>query len=525
VEDLEMMNWQALKNWLVSADPLSEPVHIELRDGQPFCEEWALETPIFRLPTGDDWTLADACQGVLVLGATGSGKSSGSADALALKMLHLGTGGLVLCVKVGEADYWQEIAALTGRTNDLIRVTEKEHGFNVFDYELRRCGRGAGLTLNLVNLFRQLQDLVEAGNGKKVGPDFWERACARCISNAIHLQAALTDPFTLQAVRRIVSSSPRTMDQARSDHWQTNTDCSFACAEGLEHASDDYEVVEAVNYFTLDVPAMGDKQRAGIFETWEGLADPLLRTPLRQKFCETTTWTPEDAIERGKIILLDLPVKEFEFAGKMAGVIAKFMFQKAIERRPSAGERSRRPCFIWADEFENFTTSYDNLFQKTARSSKGCTVYIGQNLPGILSCLGGQSGEPFMKALLGNLTTHIYHSNAEEQTNRFAADTIGRDWQERRSISMGESQSHLAPMLGGSTSANTSLTEQLEHIVLPREFTRMRTGGQRNRRIVDAILFQASRTFSDGNNYCPVYFIQRFKHISSSALAQTLRLI
>lgn len=495
---------------MVSADPpppLAAPVTIEQRNGVPFCEQWNLDCPIFWLPTGDVWTVADACQGTLILGANGSGKSSGSADSLALKLLRLGAGGIVLCVKVGEADYWQSIARLAGREKDLVRVTEKDHGFNVFEYELRRNGRGAGLTLNLVNLFRQLFDLVEANNGQKAAPDFWERAGVRLISNAIHLQSCLTDPFTIMAVREVISTAPRNPQEVESADWE-QTPCGLACEQALLRFPDDYETQQAVEYFTLQWPRMGDKQRAGILETWEGLADPVLRTPVRQKFCAQTTWTPEDAIERGKIILMDLPVKEFDFAGKLAGVIAKYMFQKTVERRPKADEKNRRPCFIWADEFQHFITSYDPLFQQTARSSKALSVYIGQNIPSILAALGGQAAKPFMDNLLGNLVTQIFHSNAEKETNHYAAETISKDWQNRRTVSASESQSRLAPALAGSISSSASMAESLEYLVNPVEFTRLRTGGMRNNRIVDAFFFQGTRTFSDGNNFLPVYFSQ-----------------
>ncbi len=499
---------QTLKSLFEPPPPLSKRVDIRRDREAFFSESWKLDTPIFRLPTGDDWTLADACQGVLILGATGSGKSSGSADSLALKMLRLGAGGLVLCVKVGEADYWGEIATQAGREHDLIRVTEAEHGFNVFEYELRRCGRGAGLTVNLLGLFRQLQDLIETGNGRKAGLDFWERACIRCIANAIEIQASLDESFTLQGVREIIHSSPQTWEQGRNPRWLNSSKCGLACASivGRHHLS--YDLSQAVDYFTSIIPRMGDKQRAGIFETWEGLADPLLRTPLRQKFCEKTTWTPEDAIYDGKIIIIDLPVKEFDLAGRMAGVIAKFMFQKAVERRASGDEQHRRPCFLWADEFENFATGYDNLFQKTARSSKASTVYIGQNLPGILACMGGTSGEPFMKALLGNLTTKIFHANAEETTNRYAAEAIGRDLQEQQSFSAGMN-SMSSTSLGKSTTVNASISQHRDYIVQPIEFTRMRTGGHRNRNQVDAILFKSGTRFCHGKNFVRVSFEQR----------------
>jgi hypothetical protein len=488
--------------------PLSKPVTIRETEGSFESNDWSLDTPIFRLPTHDTWNVGDACQGVLILGATGSGKSSGSADALARKFLNLGAGGMVLCVKVGEGDYWSKLAKEHGREKDILRVTEKEHSFNIFEYELHRSGRGSGLTLNLVALFRQLQDLVEASGGKKMAPDFWERACVRLISNAIQLQMILPEPFTLAGVSDLINSAPRTDDEADDPKWRQASKCARACDLGLKQSPKEYDIQRAASYFLNDFPAMGDKQRAGILETWEGLADPMLRTPIRQKFCTTTSFTPEDAIEKGKIIILDLPVKEFDQAGRIAGVIVKFLFQKAVERRAGGPEERRRPCFIWADEFQHFVTTYDMVFQQTARSSKTSTVYIGQNLPTVLAQLGGQTGEPYMRGLFGNLLTKIFHANDEEQTNKFAAGVIGEDWQDVQSSSFGTSKGVLAPPLGGTKSVNTSIAPQLKHVVLPIEFARLRTGTLRNNRIVDAIFFQAGRKFKNGHNFVRCYFTQ-----------------
>ncbi len=497
------------ESWFKSPPPLSEPVSIDRNGEGFFCRDWDLHTAVCRLPTGDVWNIGDACQGVLILGATGSGKSSGSADMLALKYLRLGAGGIILCVKVNEADYWMEIAKLTGREKDIIRVTEKAGSFNIFDYELRRSGRGAGLTLNLVNLFRQLQDLVESGGGHKHSPDFWERACVRLIANAIQLQCALPEPLTLTGVSEIIASAPRSDRETDDPIWQESSKCCQACETSLKSRPDDYDIRRAASYFLNDFPAMGDRQRSGILETWEGLADPLLRSPIRQKFCTETTFTPEDAIEGGKIIVMDLPVKEFDQAGRMAGVIVKFLFQKAVERRKAVPEIHRRPCFIWADEFQHFVTSYDMVFQQTARSSKTSSVYIGQNLPSVLAKLGGQNGEPWMKGLFGNLLTKIFHANDESQTNKFAADVIGEDWMNIETVSTGESRGVLAPPLGGTRNVNTSVSPQVKHLVMPIEFTRMRTGTARNKGIVDAIFFQAGRRFASNRNFMKVYFRQR----------------
>ncbi|MDD2709223.1 MAG: hypothetical protein PHV34_14650 [Verrucomicrobiae bacterium] len=499
--------------------PLANPIREQNDSSGSSSRSWALSAPIFRLPTGDEWNIGDACQGILILGATGSGKSSGSADMLAIKMLHLGAGGIVLCVKVDEANYWMELARLTGREKDIIRVTESQESFNIFDYELHRSGRGAGLTLNLVNLFRQLQDLVESKGGQKLNPDFWERACVRLISNAIQLQCALDEPLTLPAVSDIILTAPKSDEEADDEQWKKTSKCCRACVKAFLKQKGDFDIKRAVNYFLNDFPTMGDRQRSGITETWEGLADPLLRTPIRQKFCTDTTFTPEDAIDRGKIIVVDLPVKEFDQAGRIAGVIVKFLFQKAVERRRAASETSRRPCFIWADEFQHFVTSYDMVFQQTARSSKTSTVYIGQNLPTVLAQLGGQQGEPWMKGLFGNLLTKIFHANDEAQTNKFAADVVGEDWQIIETVSAGESRNILTPLLSGNRNVNASFSPQVKHILLPIVFTRLRTGTARNNGIVDAVFFQAGRKFSNGLNFCKVQFKQRQRSHPQTAMS------
>jgi len=64
-------------------------------------EYWPLDLQLIRFSEhrADTWTLADACQGVLIMGENGSGKTSGSGQILARRYLQSGFGGLVLCYK------------------------------------------------------------------------------------------------------------------------------------------------------------------------------------------------------------------------------------------------------------------------------------------------------------------------------------------------------------------------------------------------------------------------------------------
>ncbi len=110
----------------------------------------ALDEPLLRLGGKNHWTLGHACEGTLILGAIGSGKSSGSGAHMARAFLRSGMGGLVLCAKPHERETWQRYAAVCGRAESVIVFDGSGvERFNFLDYELRRGGMGAGETLNI----------------------------------------------------------------------------------------------------------------------------------------------------------------------------------------------------------------------------------------------------------------------------------------------------------------------------------------------------------------------------------------
>lgn len=82
-----------------------------------------LSTPLLNI-LGNKWTIGDACEGVQIFGGTGSGKTSGSGQSLAKCYLYNGFGGLVLTVKAGDREMWEDYCQKQGRSEDLIIVNE-----------------------------------------------------------------------------------------------------------------------------------------------------------------------------------------------------------------------------------------------------------------------------------------------------------------------------------------------------------------------------------------------------------------
>lgn len=472
--------------------------------------QWNLDAPLVYLSQADPWTIRDACAGTAIFGATGSGKTSGSGQAIAKAFLRAGFGGLVLCAKPDERELWQRYAEQTGRAEDLaIFSPQNPWRFNFLDYELRRPGAGAGLTENLVNLFIAVLETSERKGGSTGNQDYWNRALKQLLRNAIDVIVMARDTLTLPDIYEVIVSAPQSEDDLADSGWWEKSACGIYLAHAGKRAAalgrmNDYEM--AAKFWTHEFPRHDERTRSNIVSTFTSMADCFLRGTLRELFCTTTNLIPELTHE-GAILIVDLPVKEFNELGQFAQVLWKYLWQRATERRRDPD----RPVFLWADEVQYFATSHDMLFQTTARSARAATVYLTQNIHNLYAVLGGEGrARSETESLLGNLQTKIFHANADHGTNQWAAEIIGRDWQTRTSFNVGDGDSgKFGDVLRQHSQNHSASTSQhLEYVVQPRAFTTLRTGGPPNGCMVDGIVFQAGRMWSTGRTHLQTAFHQ-----------------
>lgn len=458
-------------------------------------DPYALETPLLYLAPGDAWTIADACTGTQIFGGTGSGKTSGSGAALAKAFLRAGFGGLVLCAKPGERELFEEYAKTTGREKHLVVFSpEQPYRFNFLDYELRRDGKGGGQTENLVNLFSHITEIVEGKVELNGGDAFWPRAMRELLRNAIDLLAMAKGKITLEEICQLIATAPQSLQDTKVKDengeltlggWWDESFCAqcFKELEGKEiTARQMHDLTIASNYWLKTYPTLSDRTKSGIVATFTGVADMLLHGFAWELFCTETNLVPEASYKEGAIIILDISIQEYHDLGRIAQGLFKFMWQRAMLRRDV--KQYPRPVFLWADESQNFVSSFDFQYQAVARSAKACTVYLTQNISNYYSMLGS-TGRDEANALLGNLQTQIFHANADQPTNQYAADLIAQEW--TVALNFGSS----AAENGSSHSGGGSQTVQYK--LLPATFTTLRKGGMANNREVDAVIFQGGR--------------------------------
>lgn len=438
-----------------------------------------------------------------IFGALGSGKTTGSGQAIAKAYLAAGFGGLILTAKPDERELWEKYADQTGRRGDLkIFKPGGEYRFNFLDYEMRRPGEGAGDTENLVSLFWHVMETTRQGRGQE--QPFWEDTTKQLLRNAIDIIANATGGLQLDNIRELIKSAPQNPEQVESIEWLESSFCMRSIREAFKRTDPSdtaklRDIEAASNYFTGEFVTLAEKTRSIIITMFSSMADKLTRGKMHDLFCTTSNLFPEHS-ELGSIIILDLPVKEYGDTGRLAQVLFKYLWQKAIERRKV--KDSPRPVFLWADEAQNFCASYDMQFQATARGSRACTVYLTQNLPNYYAAFGsGDKGKQETDALLGNLQTKIFHANGDPVTNQWAAETIGKSWQRRTTTNTGRSESQgQQSQQQNTTGASTS--ESYDYDVPPTEFTRLRKGGTPNGLIVDGYIFQSGKQWTTTGKSC-----------------------
>jgi hypothetical protein len=254
-----------------------------------------------------------------------------------------------------------------------------------------------------------------------------------------------------------------------------------------------------LNYFQKEFPNMDAEPRSSIVSMFTGLADCLLREEMRDILsCDTSDpdytpdYLPQDTF-KGKIIIFDLSIKEFEETGKMAQLIFKTIFQKAVEkhRENVLDKSSMKPIFLWIDEAQFFLTKNDVLFQTTARSSKVCSVYLTQNYSNYLAFVGSNREKSTVDSFLAVLQTKFFHCQSDPVTNEdYVVKLIGKSYQTKQSSTA---------VVGSSNSEHTTSNQsvELEHKILPWQLDQLQKGGEANDKKVQAYVYQSGRTWKE----------------------------
>lgn len=479
-----------------------------------------LDYPLVQLSNhpGDVLTLSDFVTGCFITGSSGSGKTTGPGAHFARAFLSAGYGGLVLTTKPGERTQWEHWCKQTGRLDDLVVMDESaKYRFNFMQYESKRTGPGGGLTTNLANLFVTVMEVTDSGRAN-ANDQFWRLAVKQLLRNTIDLLLRAGQELSITNMKRVVISIPDHPDRLRDAVWIKQSYC-VQCLEATRHRqmTDDQRIDldEVERFFLIEAPGQDSDTRANVIQTFSVMADGFNRDIFRKIFSTDLNITPEWST-KGKIILLDYPVKTHYEAGRSAQVAFKHIWQQAMERREVSNTgKPLRPTFLWMDEFQEFASSGDALFQATARSSRVCTVSLTQSIAGLYDRLSSGNGKYAVDALLANMSIKVMCACGCPENNTWSENLINKKWRYRgqSSVSFNRQQEGPRKLLAETPKPQISgsVSPSLESQILSTVFTQLKNGGARNTYCVDTIVFVTGRTWGHTHaNYIPVTFLQEF---------------
>jgi hypothetical protein len=456
-----------------------------------------------RLSPHDVVTLGDACEGVLVLGGTGSGKTSGPGFHLACNLLRLGCGFLVLSAKEDEARRWLHLCEVTGRSGDVeMWGPGHPHAFDFLMYELAQNGPdSAGYLLD------QLVELTNRTGGKESEP-FWSMTAQRLLRAVLHVLMASRGPFSVMDIMAFLRTMPADRREAESAGWRENSFAGQELAAAEKKAGDSLDLKLAKGYLLQEHIGMTDKTRVVVEVVVANTLAQLVSGPFAPLISGGRCTITPDALFGGKVIILDGSYLKFKEPARFAQICWKLSTQRAVLGRAVTPES--RPVVIWQDEYQLFSLpSNDCMVQSVARSQKLVSVMLSQSYPVLVAALGkSERAQVEVQALAGNMLTRIFCQNSCPETNRAASELIGESLQHQFTFSSKREQYDLwEDLTRGGKAAEFSFREEHQPECRPSVFPRLLKGGARNRGVVTAVC-HLGRVLSNGKTWMEAEFLQ-----------------
>ena len=460
----------------------------------------------------DLWRIRDACEGLLIFGAVGSGKTSGSGSAFARAFLQAGFGGLVMTAKPDEARRWLRMCRETGRAADCIHVTPGSgHKLSFLQYESQRPGERLAVTDDLITLFRCLISIISRSKGSESEDEFWTNTTNQLMRKLMDIMLLAGEPLTLNGMVRFINLAPNDPGQDWRGIKIVASVITRAEKTALEGTDEDKRIYrEAFEYWTQAYPKIADVTRSGFITAFSAMADTLSGRGIYEMICTETNLTPE-MILSGKIVILDIPLKGNIQGGLMVQSLWKLLFQQAVERRADKGLKTARPAFLWEDEGHEFFSQHDVRFQPSARDCRAPHIIISQNIHNFLHLGHDQHA---VQAVFAAMNTYIFHTNGDLDTNRWASARIGevkklklttdgllkplRD----KDISFFDRQPGEVENVG-----RLKIAEETKQAMLPEDFAKLQRGGEGT---CEAVILWLSHRFAanQNRNFCVLTFEQ-----------------
>ncbi len=442
----------------------------------------------------DNFTYRDLLRSFMVMGATGSGKSSSIGRALAIAIAGCtNIGMLIIGSKPEDEDFWKNIL----RDREMIIVSPQHNNrFNV----IRHLVKSGADAREITEFIMTVAESMQRAEGTDSEP-FWITQNQRGIHNAVEillLADGTLDATTLHAFINDAATDPlavQSPEWQKGVHYQTVARAYAATKTPAQQQ--DFRQAEA--YWMEEVPKMGDKMRSSIYAGIFGILHPFCTGTVRELIGSDTNFE----LDNGKIIFVDMSVSSYGASGACVGGAFKFVMQRHVLKRKDW----KHIILIWIDEYQNHITGYDAKYLAECRSHGGAMIVLTQSMHSFYSSIGGKEAQSKAKMLMTSFGHKCFMALGDDESAQYACSLVGKDIRRLASTSYhGGAKAKESPQ----GAFNTSVTEHVEDVILPRYFmTGHLTGGAACGYVCTGWLIRSGQEFSNGMNAIKVSLSQR----------------
>jgi len=412
--------------------------------------------------------------GLLVVGDTGSGKTTCTGYPWIETMIRHGLGGLILDAGGSYVKFVKAQMAAAGRAEDLILL---EPGG---DWKYNPVAKPEMSSTDLAGwLFMMIKNLSSASS-TSASDAFWDQA-GQEYANAIIDLCRLQDPhgLTLEVLYQM-----NTSEKAR-ENILTRLELELADGTSPERA----QRIEYVRRFWRDqFTSMAPNLRGSIPAQFNAVASMFSSDyDINQTFCphphENGIFPGFDnaALDSGKVVIINMPLRKYPKAGRIIATMLKLDFQRSVLRRSEGRSESEvgQPVFLVIDEAQNYVSASrevgDAHYLAESRKNKPINIYMSQSIDSFKDAFRDESG---CNVFFNNLRTKVFLSQEGHESQRIAAELCGKSTQYRKTVTESEAgrATDVSYTAGGLTheqvavSRSVSYAEQDEFLFRPHEF-------------------------------------------------------
>ena len=323
-----------------------------------------------------------------VLGATGTGKTSGVIRPLVRQWLEHDEGGLL--VLDGKGTLPLELA---GR-EDYQLISPEHTNFNPVEQ------------LNPDAVAETMQALY----GDDSGDRYWTDAAIQMIRHGAILLEASDEDYTLTNIEKVVLSQAYRQE---------------VLAQVVDSNTPERQIASA-NYFLMELTAMPEKTRESIVNTVRVWLSNLTGHEKLGGWIKHAKGAQIEDCLTGKRIGLLLPEALYGRGGQLISMFALRRLYDAIKKRGDKWQQQegQKRVFLIADEVQNIVSNNDLAMLPIARSLGLSVCYSTQNVDGLYKRLKKEGS----LQLLGNLNNLISLPAKTKDSNEYLSERVGEVW-------------------------------------------------------------------------------------------------